>query len=264
VQSLITAGLALTKQDLTYTYGSADPAKGGMDCSGTIYYLLRSAGFKDVPRDSPGQYSWVRKAGHFNAVLSRSADSFEFKELQPGDLMFWSGTYQVEREIPVTHVMLYLGTEKKTKKRVMFGASDGRSYAGQQRWGVSVFDFVMPRKDPANPERSKSTFLGYGRIPGLHSGALAAAAEKETVPPNPASEPTETSKPVAATTPPKTEEPATTPKPSPTPKSTSARSSPTPKPTTAKSSPKPKPKAKSSGTSRSKKKPQNPLQKLFN
>jgi cell wall-associated NlpC family hydrolase len=175
VRELITSALALTKRNLTYTYGSADPEKGGMDCSGTIHHLLVSSGFKDVPRDSSGQYVWVRKAGEFRAVVSKSEKSFEFSELLPGDLLFWSGTYSIEREIPITHVMLYLGTEKKTKKRVMFGASDGRSYAGVQRWGVSVFDFKMPRIDPANPEKAKVDFVGYGRIPGLHEAASAAA-----------------------------------------------------------------------------------------
>ena len=85
----------------------------------------------------------------------------------PGDLMFWSGTYSIERENPITHVMLYLGTEKRTKKRVMFGASDGRSYGGIQRWGVSVFDFKMPRQDTTKPEKAVVDFVGYGRIPGL-------------------------------------------------------------------------------------------------
>src|SRR5205807_1912742 len=107
----------------------------------------RSLGLGDVPRDSPGQYEWTRRAGAFNAVLSRSAGSFEFQELLPGDLMFWSGTYQIEREVAVTHVMLYLGREKRTGKRVMFGSSDGRSYGGVQRHGVSVFDFAMPKGD---------------------------------------------------------------------------------------------------------------------
>lgn len=161
MQSLIRSALALTKQNLTYTYGSAEPAKGGMDCSGTIYYLLRSAGFSNVPRDSAGQYVWLRKAGSFRAVVSNSEKSFEFNELQPGDLLFWSGTYRVEREFPITHVMLYLGTERKTKKRVMFGASDGRTYAGIPRWGVSVFDFRMPRVGPNERVR----FVGYGALP---------------------------------------------------------------------------------------------------
>ena len=71
MRQILDAGLALTKENLGYTYGSADPANGGMDCSGFIYYLLTENGFKDVPRDSSQQYVWVRKAGNFNAVLSR-------------------------------------------------------------------------------------------------------------------------------------------------------------------------------------------------
>lgn len=172
----------MTKQNLTYTYGSADPQNGGMDCSGTIYYLLQNSGMKDVPRDSPGQYSWVRKSGKFQAVISKSAESFEFKELRPGDLLFWTGTYQVEREIPISHVMLYLGVEKRTKKRVMFGASDGRSYGGVARWGVSVFDFQMPRAREGE-QRSRATFVGYGPIPSLASiqeSASEPKAEAET------------------------------------------------------------------------------------
>jgi hypothetical protein len=177
VQALIRSALELTKLNLTYTYGSADPASGGMDCSGAIYYLLRSAGFPEVPRDSAGQYVWTRRAGTFRSVVGQSEKSFEFAELRPGDLLFWSGTYSVEREFPITHVMLYLGTERRTNRRVMTGASDGRTYDGVSRWGVSVFDFRMPRKDPANPEKSRATFVGYGAIPGLiHGDAVAQTA----------------------------------------------------------------------------------------
>ncbi len=174
VQELFRAALALTKQNLTYAFGSDDPAKGGMDCSGTIFRVLMDQGFAGVPRDSSGQYSWVRKNGRFFSVVSKTADGFEFAEMLPGDLLFWTGTYETGRDIPISHVMLYLGHEKKSGKRVMFGASDGRSYAGVQRWGVSVFDFKMPKFDPAKPEK-RVDFVGYGRIPGLR--------EKETAPP---------------------------------------------------------------------------------
>ena len=98
--------------------------------------------------------------------MSTEADGFEFADLQPGDLMFWSGTYKTERTVPITHVMLYLGREKESGKRVMFGSSDGRSYHGVQRWGVSVFDFTMPKSDPANPEKH-AKFVGYAHIPAL-------------------------------------------------------------------------------------------------
>ena len=167
VQQIIKTGLELTKQNLGYTYGSADPANGGMDCSGFIYYVLQENGFADVPRDSSQQYVWVRKAGNFNAVLSRHPDSFELDALKPGDLLFWSGTYKIDHDPPVTHTMIYLGREKRTKKAVMVGASDGRTYDGKQRFGVSVFDFKLPPSPNSNDAKLSPAFVGYGRIPGL-------------------------------------------------------------------------------------------------
>lgn len=167
VRQIIDAGLALTKQNLGYTYGSADPANGGMDCSGFIYYVLQQNGFSDVPRDSSQQYVWVRKAGNFNAVLSRKEDSFELDDLKPGDLLFWRGTYNIDRDPPITHTMIYLGREKRTDKRVMVGSSDGRTYDGKQRWGVSVFDFKMPPPPNSGDAKISPVFVGYGRIPGL-------------------------------------------------------------------------------------------------
>jgi cell wall-associated NlpC family hydrolase len=167
VRQILDAGLALTKQNLGYTYGSADPANGGMDCSGFIYYLLTENAFKDVPRDSSQQYVWVRKAGNFNAVLSRHEDTFELDALKPGDLLFWSGTYNIDRDPPVTHTMIYLGREKRTKKRVMIGSSDGRTYDGKQRFGVSVFDFKLPPPPNSGDAKISPVFVGYGRIPGL-------------------------------------------------------------------------------------------------
>lgn len=170
IQQLIRNSLALTERNLTYKYGSADPASGGMDCSGFIYYVLTNAGYKDVPRDSAGQYVWVRKSGNFRAVLSRSLDSFEFDELKPGNLLFWSGTYAVDRDIPITHVMIYLGKEKSTGKPVMVGSTDGRTYDGIRRSGVSVFDFKLPSGKPNNVDLDLTArFEGYGSIPGLQA-----------------------------------------------------------------------------------------------
>jgi cell wall-associated NlpC family hydrolase len=167
VRQIIDAGLALTKQNLGYTYGSADPTNGGMDCSGFVYYVLQQNGFPDVPRDSSQQYVWVRKDGNFNAVVSRKEDSFELNDLKPGDLLFWRGTYNIDRDPPITHSMIYLGREKRTKKRVMVGSSDGRTYDGKQRWGVSVFDFKLPPPPKSGDAKISPVFVGYGRIPGL-------------------------------------------------------------------------------------------------
>ncbi len=167
VRKIIESALALTTQDLGYKYGSADPANGGMDCSGFIYYVLSKTGMADVPRDAREQYIWVRKAGNFQAVLGRSDDTFELDDLKPGDLLFWSGTYNVDRDPDITHTMFYLGREKANNHRIMVGASDGRTYKGQSRFGVSVFDFKVSRLGPKADDKPGPVFVGYGRIPGL-------------------------------------------------------------------------------------------------
>jgi peptidoglycan DL-endopeptidase CwlO len=158
--------LDLTTQNLGYKYGSADPKNGGMDCSGFIYYVLNKCGMSNVPRDAREQYIWVRKAGKFQAVLGHSQDTFELDALKPGDLLFWSGTYNVDRDPGITHTMIYLGREKATNQRIMVGSSDGRTYKGQSRFGVSVFDFKIAGRRASGTEPGP-TFVGYARIPGL-------------------------------------------------------------------------------------------------
>ncbi len=65
--------------------------------------------------------------------------------------------------------MIYLGREKKTNQRIMVGASDGRIYHGESRYGVGVFDFKLSPSG-GNREGRTPTFVGYGRIPGLGEG----------------------------------------------------------------------------------------------
>ena len=168
VRGVLDRSLGLTTKNLGYKYGSADPAKGGMDCSGFVHYVLSQSGLADVPRDARELYIWVRKAGTFQAVLAHRDDSFELDALKPGDLLFWSGTYHTDRDPDITHTMIYLGREKGTNQRIMVGSSDGRSYKGQSHFGVSVFDFkVTARKASATAEDPGPAFVGYGRIPGL-------------------------------------------------------------------------------------------------
>ena len=154
VQKLLTSALELTTRNLDYKYGSTDPANGGMDCSGFVYYLLKQNGITDVPRDSSEQYVWLRRGRQFESVLSQKDDSFELEDLKPGDLLFWTGTYSIERDPPITHAMIYLGR-------------DGRVYQGESRFGVSVFDFKIQRLGKAEEGKLRPTFIGYGHIPGL-------------------------------------------------------------------------------------------------
>jgi len=161
VKRLIAHALELTTRDLSYKYGSCDPKEGGMDCSGTVYYLLLDAGIANAPRDSYEMYRWVLSEGLFHPVASSKLDSSEFASLKPGDLLFWTGTYDVNRDPPVSHVMIYLGVNRQTGRRVMVGASEGRRFNDVSRYGVSVFDLELPRGT------GTSRFIGYGAIPTL-------------------------------------------------------------------------------------------------
>ena len=227
VKSLINNALALTQKQLTYTFGSSDPARGGMDCSGTIFRLLQDLKLRDAPRQSDELCLWVKDKSTLHLTpLADSLEHAEFAALQPGDLLFWTGTYATgERKLPISHVMLYLGKRKKDGKPVIFGASDGRRYQGQSRCGVSVFDFELPKRG------AKAAFYGYGPVPGLVKEEIRKPEpiKPKPEPTKPKSEPT---KPKSEPTKPKSE--PTKPKSEPTkPKSESAK----PKP--VKSKPKP-------------------------
>lgn len=159
VKKLLNKAAELSQKKLTYLYGSADPKNGGMDCSGTIYYLLKNSHIEDVPRQSNEMYTWVEKNGTLHKVVHQDNDSTELSKLKPGDLLFWSGTYDAHHSPNITHVMIYLGKNKENEP-LMFGSSDGRYYQGKKMWGVSVFDFRLS-------DKYRGKFEGYSCIPQL-------------------------------------------------------------------------------------------------
>lgn len=161
VKQLLSNAFALNNRHLTYKYGSDNPSNGGMDCSGTIYYLLKKENIDDVPRQADQMYQWVWEKGQFYAVNSRSLHTFEFSKLQPGDLLFWTGTYNVHRDPPVTHVMLYLGKNKENEP-IMFGANETRLHARGGIRGVTIMPFRL------SDGFAKGRFIGYSCIPGLN------------------------------------------------------------------------------------------------
>ncbi|MBA2649084.1 MAG: C40 family peptidase [Legionella sp.] len=164
IQRVIEMGLDLAGRNLGYKYGSANPSAQGMDCSGTMYYLLTQLGILSVPRSSDGQYQWVKEKGKFYPANTSDIQSDTFSNLKPGNLLFWSGTYQTPDNVQASHVMMYIGKNSQGE-RLMVGASDGRTYQGRQIFGVSVFDFKLPSPN------SKSKFLGYSCIPNFSCDA---------------------------------------------------------------------------------------------
>lgn len=166
-RKLITLALETRSKNkwLKYKFGGSNPSAGGFDCSGAMYYVLRGAGYKP-PRTSAQQYIWVRDAKKITHVEGKpqSLDDKAFKKLTPGDLIFWSGTYVPTdgRTVKITHVSLYLGTEKDGR-HVMVGATKGRSYRGKKGDGYGVYDFRLPSKT------SKSRFVGFGSPPGMQA-----------------------------------------------------------------------------------------------
>jgi len=144
-----------------YVFGSADPNKGGFDCSGAIYHILKRAGYSPA-RTSSDQYLWVKEHGKLYSVPknAKSLEDKAFRNLTPGDLVFWSGTYTPTdgRKTSVTHVGMYLGKLKGYAKPVMICASKGRYFDGKRRDGYGLYDFKLPSKT------SKSKIVAYGAL----------------------------------------------------------------------------------------------------
>ncbi len=149
---------------LPYKFGGSSPADGGFDCSGAMYYVMTQAKL-EPPRSSAEQYLWLKKNERLVEITSlvKTLDDDIFKSLHPGDLLFWGGTYVPSdgRTINITHVAMYLGHEKESKRAVMINATDGRSYHGIKANGYGVYDFQLPR------ELNRAVFMGYGTPLGI-------------------------------------------------------------------------------------------------
>lgn len=165
-RKLIEGAITVARESpwLPYKFGGSSPAEGGFDCSGAMYFVMNKAGLKP-PRTSADQYLWVKEGGRLHEIAGtvRSLDDMVLAALKPGDLLFWSGTYEPAdgRKANITHVAIYLGREKKDKRPVMINATDGRSYRGKQANGYGVYDFYLPK------EGGRSKFEGFGTPPGI-------------------------------------------------------------------------------------------------
>ena len=112
-----------------YTFGGMSPTTS-FDCSGLMMWAFRKIGV-NLPRTAQEQY---------NASQKITAE-----ELQPGDFIFFTGTYNAGR--PVTHIGMYVGNGK------MFDANGG---------GIGFTDL--------NNRYWQEHLYGYGRIVDFSGG----------------------------------------------------------------------------------------------
>ncbi|MES2659682.1 MAG: NlpC/P60 family protein [Verrucomicrobiota bacterium] len=165
-KKLIREAIAVARDSawLPYLYGGSSPEDGGFDCSGAMYFVMTEAGL-EPPRTSADQFLWLKEKDSLIEVPAtvKSLDDVVLKKLQPGDLLFWGGTYAPGdgRTVNITHVALFLGHEKKDGNAVMINATEGRSYRGTKANGYGVYDFRLPR------EGGRAVFMGYGTPPGI-------------------------------------------------------------------------------------------------
>lgn len=145
----------LSKQRLRYDFGSDSPYNGGMDCSGTVQFVVKSLGYHDVPRASYQQYQWMKDMGCLKEVGMWHSEERAYASLKPGDLVFWGGTYRSGHK--VSHVEIYMGKNPQSGQQFTFGARSSRS-KGLNGNGVDVFQLS---------KRKKGQLVGYGTLPGL-------------------------------------------------------------------------------------------------
>jgi hypothetical protein len=173
VQRLIRSALEWTKRGVAYRYGSNDPASGATDCSGFVQYVLQQQGYVRVPRTASDQCAWLIQERTFRWGRDRwlGLAKWDPGDLRVGDLVFWTGTYRVRRDPPVTHVMFFIGTRRSDGRRVIVGNTDGRRAGGVKTSGLSVYDFPMPDDArTAAQRRLYGKLYGFGGVPGMRRG----------------------------------------------------------------------------------------------
>lgn len=139
---------------LTYKFGGDHPIEGGMDCSGTMKFLLSDVGFDDMPRTSYQQYDWLRKHKTLHHSKSIPDKAGGRKGIKAGDLIFWGGTYNSGHK--VSHVMIYLG-QSPDGTHYMFGAR-GKKKKGLFGNGVDIFTL---------DSGYQKNLIGFGSLPGV-------------------------------------------------------------------------------------------------
>ncbi|HEY0257754.1 MAG TPA: NlpC/P60 family protein [Candidatus Methylacidiphilales bacterium] len=159
---VLTVADRLVHQHLSYVYGSEDLHNGGLDCSGFTQVVFREAYGVELPDEADKQLAYLHEHGQ----VWDSASGWTKETLQPGDLIFYAGPYQLSRTSLISHVMMYCGhgvmAGAQGKGRRIDGGSSGVGYyafwphAPAGIWGESGERFLNHRQ-----------IFAYGRLNGV-------------------------------------------------------------------------------------------------
>ncbi len=147
----------LARHGYPYRFGGESPSEGGFDCSGVVHFLLKSLGVRDVPRVAYEQYRWLEQRGGLRRWRPDTPRDELLTALRPGDLLFWTGTYQTGRVPNISHVMVYMGTDLASGEPLMFGARSGR-LRGRNGHAVDLYPFIYPKHG------GRGQFVASGRV----------------------------------------------------------------------------------------------------
>jgi len=130
-----------------------------MDCSNTTRYLYKVTTGIELPRTASDQYYYLHLQGKAwdvpQNVYGWADTNYLRQNLKPGDLLFWENTYRPERQPPITHVMVFLGTNDKGQW-IMAGSQTSRGGEHNRRnGGPDIYVFR-----PTQPCGGYTTWLG--------------------------------------------------------------------------------------------------------
>jgi cell wall-associated NlpC family hydrolase len=105
-----------------------DPRQeNGWDCSGFTYWLDQNYGGYGLVEGSHYQYQQLQNAGEFNNGLAQSANSGDWSQLQPGDLIYidsgWYGGAGAELN-NAGHVAVFYGYDANGQPLIIHSAND--------------------------------------------------------------------------------------------------------------------------------------------
>lgn len=153
----------LAKLDLGYDENWVPPGENqawDMDCSNTSRYLYKKATGIQLPRTASDQYYNLKIQDRAWDVPLDGNDkpdlAYLHRNLRVGDLLFWENTYKPERDPPITHVTIFLGTDEKGNWIMAGSQSSSVGKYGSTRGGPDIYIF-----DPTKQAGGFSTWLGF-------------------------------------------------------------------------------------------------------